>query len=235
MLLSMAAASGCGQGAQDAAAPSDGSPPAYESPRVKRAAIARGLYELVYSRRQGAVFVASSGGFGEGAAPSRVYRLDPDTLEVRQQIELPAEGFGLALDDAGDRLYVGHGIAGALSVIDTAANRLLGTLQYQHGIGGEGDEVRAPYHTRQLVLDADSHRLYAPGMSIDAPSVLFVIDTRDLSLEKTLEGFGMGAVGIALDGPGRRLFVSNFEGEVITVDTASLDIVARHAPAWSSR
>lgn len=52
--------------------------------------------------------MASAGGRGEGAAPSKILRLHPETLAVQAEIPLERKGFGIALDDAGNRLYVGN-------------------------------------------------------------------------------------------------------------------------------
>ncbi len=201
-------------------------PAVYTPAQASRAEVAPGLYELAYSARQNAVFVASSGGFGETAAASKVLRLDPATLAVQQEIVLPHKGFGVVLDDAADRLYVGHGMEASISVIDTAANTVLDTLQLEEKTVGEDGKAGAAHHLRELVLDRDNHRLYAPGLGFDG-SVLFVVDTAGFTLEKTIAGFGPVATGIALDAEGKRVFVSNFAGEIVTVDTGTLAIGKR--------
>lgn len=53
----------------------------------------------------------------------------------------------------------------------------------------------------------------------------FVIDTRQNQLEKTIPGFGYNAVGIALDEVRHRVFVSNMQGQLIVVDTQTLEIL----------
>ncbi|KAG0738006.1 hypothetical protein G6F24_017732 [Rhizopus arrhizus] len=50
----------------------DNAPAASASTAVQREAVAKGLYELAYSPNQNAVFVASSGGFGDDAGPAQV-------------------------------------------------------------------------------------------------------------------------------------------------------------------
>lgn len=199
--------------------------PSAATASVQRQTLAPGLYELAYSARQDAVFVTSSGGFGEGAAPSKVLRLDPATLAVQAEIALPLKGFGVALDEAGGRLYVGHTVDASVSVIDVAANRVIGTIQLADKVKAkapDGREVeRAPHHLRELVFDAANHRLYLPGLGMDE-SVLYVVDTRALKLEKVVPGLGRGATGIALDAQGNRLFVSNLAGQIAVVDTVGL-------------
>jgi len=48
----------------------DNAPAASATAAVQRQAVAKGLYELAYSPKQNAVFVASSGGFGDDAGPA---------------------------------------------------------------------------------------------------------------------------------------------------------------------
>jgi YVTN family beta-propeller protein len=195
--------------------------------QATRAELATGLYELAYSARQNAVFVASTGGFGDDAAPSKILRLDPLTLAVQQEILLPLKGFGVVLDDAQDRLYVGHTSDSAISAIDTASNKVVATLQLEQKQTDEKGKQSYPHHLRELALDHANHRLYAPGFGTD-DSVLFVVDTRKFTVQKTIAGFGSIATGIALDAAGNRLFVSNLTGELITVDTRTLEIAKRY-------
>ena len=195
-------------------------------PVVSRAAIAQGLYEIVYSERQKLLFVASAGSFADASAPFQVLVVDPDSLAVVQTIRLPLKAFSLALDDAGDRLYVGNAGQGAITVIDTKTRQVLDTHQLAKMEKAKGGREHPQYHFRQLMLDAANNRLYLPAFD-DTQSVLFVVDARDGSVDKIIPGFGFTATGIALDAKRGRLYVSNMEGEAIVVDTTSNEIVKR--------
>ena len=198
-----------------------------QATEVQRKALAQGLYELTYSARQNAVFAVSSGGFGDGADPSKVLRLDPATLAVQAEIALPAKGFGAVLDDSANRLYVGSTIDAAVLVIDTTTNQVVRTVQLATKVKNkEGKEVY-PHGFRQLVLDAPNQRIYLPGLSME-DSALYVLNTRTSAVDKVVPGFGPLATGAALDAARSRLFVSNLLGEVLTVDTRSLQIVKRY-------
>ena len=198
-----------------------------QATEVQRKALAQGLYELAYSPRQNAVFAVSSGGFGDGADPSKVLRLDPATLAVQAEIALPAKGFGAVLDDSANRLYVGSTIDAAVLVIDTTTNQVLRTVQLATKVKNkEGKEVY-PHGFRQLVLDAPNQRIYLPGLSME-DSALYVLNTRTFAVDKVAPGFGPLATGAALDAARSRLFVSNLLGEILTVDTRSLQIVKRY-------
>lgn len=95
---------------------------------VQRTAVAQGLYELAFSPTQNAVFVASSGGFGDAAGPAQVLRLNPDSLAVEARIPLERKAFGVALDDAHNRLYVGNTVDTSVTVVDTASNKAVGIV-----------------------------------------------------------------------------------------------------------
>ncbi|MDS1139417.1 YncE family protein [Pusillimonas sp. SM2304] len=196
-------------------------------PQVSRQALGQGLYEVAYSPRQNAVFVAASGGFGEGADAPRILRLNPDTLAVQAEIKLERKGFGVVLDDEADRLYVGNTSDAAITVIDTAANQVIGVVQLAEKISGTGPDgkvqERYPHNFREMVIDKANHRLYAPGLWFK-DSALYVVDTRKLALETVIPGFGFVATGITLDARRNALYVSNLQGQLYTVDTRTLAI-----------
>ena len=202
---------------------------AVQAAQIRRAAVAPSLYELAYSARQHAVFVASSGGFGDGAGPSKVLRLDPGTLAVQAEIALPLRGFGVVLDDAANRLYVGNTTEGSVTVVDTASNQVVKTVALMEKIKGTDGKQKFPHHLRELVLDPVNGRLYAPGLSADG-SALYVMNTRTLALDKVVPGLGAVATGIALDAASNRLFVSNLRGGLVEIDTRTLAIAKRHTP-----
>jgi len=193
--------------------------------QITRTELAPALYELAYSKRQNAVFVVSSGGWGDDAPPSYVFKLDPLTLAVQAQVELPLRGFGTVLDDATDTLYIGTQDA-ALIAFDTAKLEVRGSLQLSsEKVADErGGGERYVYNLRELLLDTANHRLYAPGLAFTG-SVVFVVDTNTFTLEKTIPGLGAVATGVALDAEQGRVLVADFTGNITTIDTATLEIV----------
>ncbi|RDD70420.1 YncE family protein [Paracoccus versutus] len=228
LATALAASLLCGLAAHaEQAAPAPQADPAAvrQDSRIRTAALAQGLYELVHSPRQGALFAASAGGFGENAAPSRILRLDPETLAVQAEIPLDRKGFGLAIDDAAGRLYVGAGLDAAVIVIDTADNKVVGTIQLAEKIKDEKGEDAYPHHFRELALDPQNHRLYAPGLHPTGSS-LYVVDTEAMKVEKVVPGFGYNATGIAIDPAAGRVHVSNLQGQLFAVDTGTLEIVS---------
>ena len=192
-------------------------------PSVRRVAPARALYELAYSPRRRALFVASAGGAGPDGPQSRLLRLDPETLAPQGEILLPRRGYGLVLDDAAGRAYVGHAADGAVSAVDVDAGQVLGTLQLTPMNTGENGRQSPAHGLRELRLTADGTRLFLPGMGVKE-SVLYAVRTDGLVLEKALGGIGPGATGLAFDAAGQRLFVSTILGRLFTIDPAVLAV-----------
>ncbi len=186
---------------------------------VQRSAVAQGLYELAYSAKQKAVYVASSGGFGDDAGPPQVLKLDPTTLAVQATIPLERKGFGVVLDDANDRLYVGNTVDTSVTVVDTAQGRAIGIVQLMEQKVGKDGKASYTHDLRELVVDGANSRLYVTGHSGEG-SVLFVVDTQSLKLLNTIPGLGNAkAPGLALDAANKRVYTSNLLGEVVVVGT----------------
>ncbi len=218
LAISLAMAVPAAQAAADAA-PAAGA--TATAAAVQRKPIAQGLYELAFSPKQNAVFVASSGGFGDDAGPAQVLRLNPATLAVEAAIALERKGFGMVLDDSNNRLYVGNTVDTSVTVVDTAANKAIGTVQLMEKVVGKDGKAAYSHDLRELVVDAPNHRLYVTGHSGEG-SVLFVVDTQSLKLVDTIAGLGKAkAPGLALDAKGKRVYTSNLLAEVVTVGTDS--------------
>lgn len=226
LALALAACStGPKPSAQAPAAPVAAAPAQSE---VQRVALARGLYEIAYSPRLDAVFVASSGGFGKDADVSKVLRLDPATLAVVSEIALARKGFGVALDDKAARLYVGNTVDTSVTVVDLNTNQVVGLVQLMDKVKDKEGKERYSHDLRELVIDAPNHRLYVTGHS-DKGSVLFVVDTRTLKVTKTIAGLGnQKAPGLVLDAAGKRVFTSNLLGEIVVIDTKTQSVKKRY-------
>lgn len=193
------------------------------APQVQQQALAPSLYELAYSGTHNALFVASSGGFGPNAQASQLFRLDPTTLAIQAQVTLPRRGFGLALDDAANRLYVGNGFDSSITVLDTRTLQTIGVIELAEKITDAQGQEKYAHHFRQLVLDPAHNRLYAPGLSV-TESALYIVNTQDLAVEKVIPGFGPLTTGIALDQQNQRLFLSDLQGGLYEVSSRNLAI-----------
>ncbi|WP_283602637.1 YncE family protein [Serratia proteamaculans] len=214
---------------------------------IKRQPLSSAVVEMAYSPSQQSLFVSAPDWKEE--AKSRVLRLDPATLAVQAEIPLQVKGFGVALDDAGHRLYLTQGFNGSVGVVDTATNRALDSIPVTEktmlektykdaGISGKRlefllEELKRfkitedyQYRIREAKYDAQTGRLFLPGLGFGVDSVLFVVDTKTKKLEKTIPGFGYNAVGITIDEKGRRVFVSNMQGQLITLNADTLAIAS---------
>jgi DNA-binding beta-propeller fold protein YncE len=211
--------------------------------KIHRQALAPALVELSWSAQQNAVFVSSPDWKDEKR--STVLRLDPQTLAVQSTIPREVKGFGLALDDKNNRLYLTEGFNGSVGVVDTQSNKSLGSIPLQDEVniesawrkaGMKGEQLDFMlaelkrfkitdgylYKVREAKYDPQTSRLFLPGLGYGVDSVLFVVDTRQQKLEKVIPGFGFYAVGITLDEKGRRVFVSNMQGQLMTVNADTL-------------
>lgn len=195
------------------------------SPAVVRNDLAPGLYEIAYSARRQSVFVAST---GNASTPARILRLDPGTLEMRGAIPLSRRGYGLVLDDAADRLYVGHSADGSVSVVNTVTGEVIATIEMSEKTKNAAGQDSYRHHFRELAVDRTNHRMFAPGLAVDG-SALYVVDTRALKVERVIPGLGFVATGLALDEAGGRVYVSNLEGRMFVFDTRTLALVS----TWS--
>lgn len=193
-------------------------------PQILRVDVASFLGEIVYNERQHAVYVAAPGSTPRDESPReppRVLRLDPQTLKVQAEIALPYRGFGMALDEDGQKLYVGHSFEGAVSILDLSSGKVLKTLDIVERKRDDQGREEPARHLRELVFDRAHQRLYLLGLD-GRDSTLYVVDTRKAALEKRIPGFGFQATGITLDGQGGRVFVSNMQGQLMSVDRRTL-------------
>lgn len=196
-------------------------PAAETAAAVLRKPVAQGLYELAYSPTVDVVYVASSGGFGDAAGPAQLLLLDPNTLDVEAQIPLERKAFGLVLDDANHRLYIGNTVDTSVTVVDTSTHKVVGIVQLMEKKVGKDGKAAYTHDLRELVVDGAANRLYVTGHSGDG-SVLFVVDTQSLKVVNTIPGLGDAkAPGLALDAKGKRVYTSNLLAEVVTVGTDS--------------
>ncbi|HWX48308.1 MAG TPA: YncE family protein [Roseomonas sp.] len=193
---------------------------AAKAPAVLRSAkVHSGLYELVVSRTTGLVHVAATG--PRGAKAARILGLDPQSLEVRSEIELGDKpAFGLGLNDATGMLYASNTSGGTVSAIDLKAGKVVATLS-----PGEGG------HPRQVLVDEAANRVYVSSFGHrERPSAIWVINGASNTLAATIEeGLAEGGLtGLALDKAGNRLFATALtSNEVVEVSLAGNHAVRR--------
>lgn len=205
------------------------SPSAATAPwAIQQQELPTGVYELAWSERQNAVFVASAGDRRDKSSPASVLRLDAQTLDVQAVIPMQRKAFGMALDDASNRLYVGNTYDASVTVVDTLTNTIVGLVELMDKVPNDKGELRTTHVIREITLEPQTHRMYLMAQSWSLDNVLYVVDTRSLKITHKLGGFGTAKVpGVALDSARKRLFVTSMAGELITVDTQKMAITGR--------
>ena len=186
-----------------------------------RKAGGKGAYEMAYSQQENALWLATSQSrkLDKGGV---VYRLDPVTLEVTQAIHNDLKPFGATINNTTQTLWFGNTVNSAVTAIDAKTGEVKGRLVLDDRKRTE--EVR-PLQPRELVADDATNTVYISG--IGKESVIWVVDGENIKLKTAIQNTGKMSTGLALDSKGKRLYTTNADGELITIDTADNKILSR--------
>lgn len=186
-----------------------------------RKAVGKGAYEMAYSQQENALWLATSQSrkLDKGGV---VYRLDPVTLEVTQAIHNDLKPFGATINNTTQTLWFGNTVNSAVTAIDAKTGEVKGRLVLDDRKRTE--EVR-PLQPRELVADDATNTVYISG--IGKESVIWVVDGENIKLKTAIQNTGKMSTGLALDSKGKRLYTTNADGELITIDTADNKILRR--------
>ena len=186
-----------------------------------RKAVGKGAYEMAYSQQENALWLATSQSrkLDKGGV---VYRLDPVTLEVTQAIHNDLKPFGATINNTTQTLWFGNTVNSAVTAIDAKTGEVKGRLVLDDRKRTE--EVR-PLQPRELVADDATNTVYISGIGIE--SVIWVVDGENIKLKTAIQNTGKMSTGLALDSKGKRLYTTNADGELITIDTADNKILSR--------
>lgn len=186
-----------------------------------RKAVGKGAYEMAYSQQENALWLATSQSrkLDKGGV---VYRLDPVTLEVTQAIHNNLKPFGATINNTTQTLWFGNTVNSAVTAIDAKTGEVKGRLVLDDRKRTE--EVR-PLQPRELVADDATNTVYISG--IGKESVIWVVDGENIKLKTAIQNTGKMSTGLALDSKGKRLYTTNADGELITIDTADNKILSR--------
>ncbi|HHU8567093.1 TPA: PQQ-binding-like beta-propeller repeat protein [Escherichia coli] len=184
-------------------------------------AVGKGAYEMAYSQQENALWLATSQSrkLDKGGV---VYRLDPVTLEVTQAIHNDLKPFGATINNTTQTLWFGNTVNSAVTAIDAKTGEVKGRLVLDDRKRTE--EVR-PLQPRELVADDATNTVYISG--IGKESVIWVVDGENIKLKTAIQNTGKMSTGLALDSKGKRLYTTNADGELITIDTADNKILSR--------
>ncbi|HFO1806308.1 TPA: PQQ-binding-like beta-propeller repeat protein [Escherichia coli] len=183
-----------------------------------RKAVGKGAYEMAYSQQENALWLATSQSrkLDKGGV---VYRLDPVTLEVTQAIHNDLKPFGATINNTTQTLWFGNTVNSAVTAIDAKTGEVKGRLVLDDRKRTE--EVQP----RELVADDATNTVYISG--IGKESVIWVVDGENIKLKTAIQNTGKMSTGLALDSKGKRLYTTNADGELITIDTADNKILSR--------
>lgn len=186
-----------------------------------RKAVGKGAYEMAYSQQENALWLATSQSrkLDKGGV---VYRLDPVTLEVTQAIHNDLKPFGATINNTTQTLWFGNTVNSAVTAIDAKTGEVKGRLVLDDRKRTE--EVR-PLQPRELVADDTTNTVYISG--IGKESVIWVVDGENIKLKTAIQNTGKMSTGLALDSKGKRLYTTNADGELITIDTTDNKILSR--------
>ena len=186
-----------------------------------RKAVGKGAYEMAYSQQENALWLATSQSrkLDKGGV---VYRLDPVTLEVTQAIHNDLKPFGATINNTTQTLWFGNTVNSAVTAIDAKTGEVKGRLVLDDRKRTE--EVH-PLQPRELVADDATNTVYISG--IGKESVIWVVDGENIKLKTAIQNTGKMSTGLALDSEGKRLYTTNADGELITIDTADNKILSR--------
>ncbi|HAJ6641731.1 TPA: YncE family protein [Escherichia coli] len=186
-----------------------------------RKAVGKGAYEMAYSQQENALWLATSQSrkLDKGGV---VYRLDPVTLEVTQAIHNDLKPFGATINNTTQTLWFGNTVNSAVTAIDAKTGEVKGRLVLDDRKRTE--EVR-PLQPRELVADDATNTVYISG--IGKESVIWGVDGGNIKLKTAIQNTGKMSTGLALDSEGKRLYTTNADGELITIDTADNKILSR--------
>lgn len=186
-----------------------------------RKAVGKGAYEMAYSQQENALWLATSQSrkLDKGGV---VYRLDPVTLEVTQAIHNDLKPFGATINNTTQTLWFGNTVNSAVTAIDAKTGEVKGRLVLDDRKRTE--EVR-PLQPRELVADDATNTVYISG--IGKESVIWVVDGENIKLKTAIQNTGKMSTGLALDSEGKRLYTTNADGELITIDTTDNKILSR--------
>ena len=185
-----------------------------------RKAVGKGAYEMAYSQQENALWVATSQSrsLDKGGV---VYRLDPTTLDVTQIIHNDLKPFGATINHATGTLWFGNTVDSTVTAIDAKTGAVKGARCWT-SVSAAKPCVRCSRASWRSMS-----RPTRSTLPVWAKSVIWVVDGATLKLKTTITGTGAMATGLAIDPQAKRLYTTNADGELLTIDSESNTIASR--------
>ncbi len=188
---------------------------------VLRKAVGKGAYEMAVSQQENALWVATSQSrkTDKGGV---IYRLDPVTLDVTQAIHSDLKPFGATLDGATQTLWFGNTLNGAVTAIDAKTGDVKGrlVLDNRHAVKRSNRCSRASWWRMTRAT-----RFTSPVSA--KRGVIWVVDGATLKLKETIANTVYVQHRPGAGCSAKRLYTTNADGELVTIDTATNKILSR--------
>ncbi|MGG7446900.1 YncE family protein [Kosakonia oryzendophytica] len=186
-----------------------------------RKAVGKGAYEMAFSQQENALWLATaqSRKTDKGGV---VYRLDPATLAITQSIHSDLKPFGATINTRTQTLWFGNTTNGSVTAVDAKTGEVKGRVVLD---ARKRSETVKPLSPRELAVDETTNTVYITGVGKE--SAIWVVDGDTLKLKTTITQTGTYSTGLAVDAAAKRLYTTNGDGELITVDTGKNSIIDR--------
>lgn len=201
---------------------------------VKSEKVVRGLYQVAYSKKSDAVFVAAAVG-RPPVRDSELVRLNPETLAIEARVTpATAPGRGPQADDKDQRppVFAVYGLdvddaAGTVWVTNTRQNTVAVYNQADLSLIKQF-EPELVSHSRDVLVDETRSRAY---VSSAFTGDIYVFDTKTnehldtITIQSAVRGKEFGAMSLDLDEAAGKLFtVSMTSEEAAVIDLASSEV-----------
>jgi len=191
-----------------------------DSAALKQRELADGLYEMVYSPTENALYVASAQGF-KNVNGGVLYKLDPTTLATQGETHTDLKNFGMAADDNGKVYYTTNTLDGGVSKVDVESGKVLQRLMFE-GKDKDGDPVGA----REILFHKG--QLFIGGVA--DPGFISVVDASTMTLKARIENAGKWVTGIIYSPLTDRIYAANGGGEILVINPVTHKIEQRWTP-----
>ena len=141
---------------------------------------------------------------------------------MTQIIHNDLKPFGAAINHATGTLWFGNTVDSTVTAIDAKTGAVKGRLVLDER---QRSETVRPLQPRELAVNEQTNTVYITGLGKE--SVIWVVDGATLKLKTTITGTGAMATGLAIDPQAKRLYTTNADGELLTIDSESNTIVSR--------
>jgi DNA-binding beta-propeller fold protein YncE len=187
---------------------------------VTQREVSDGLYEMVYSPKANAVYVASAQSFKD-VNGGVLYQLDPATLATKGATHTDLKNFGMAADDSGKVYYTTNTLDGGVSKVDAQSGKVLQRLMFK-GKDKDGDPIGA----REILFH--NGQLFIGGVA--DPGFISVVDANTMTLKARIENAGKWVTGIIYSPFTDRIYAANGGGEILVINPQTHKIEKRWTP-----